>query len=116
MYKHTHTHTGLGTGIAPLVGFLAHRRALRNMGTPVGPAYLFVGCRDVYSDFLYKDELLDLLIGVCVYIYMCVCVCVVCEQIVFVVCVCVCFYVRMHVLMSDMDELLQVFTDVLYTC
>jgi sulfite reductase alpha subunit-like flavoprotein len=78
-----HTHcTGLGTGVAPLVGFLAHRRALAMKGTHIGPAHLFVGCRDVYSDFIYQDEIMDMLKGdqllngyvyVCIYVCMYVC-------------------------------------------
>ncbi len=100
IYSHTHTYTGLGTGIAPLMGFLAHRRALQDMGTPVGPACLFVGCRDVYSDFLYKDELLEFVRGINTLV-LCVCVCV-CIHL-YSLCVCmysfmlfVCMYVFMY--------------------
>ncbi|KAI9594384.1 hypothetical protein BDF19DRAFT_423475 [Syncephalis fuscata] len=63
---------GPGTGVAPFIGFLAHRmeqRRLRlSMGgltrvprlevdAAYGPIHLFYGCRDDRLDFLYKDEL-----------------------------------------------------------
>jgi sulfite reductase alpha subunit-like flavoprotein len=44
---------GPGTGIAPFVGFLAHRQAQCTNGS----VDVFFGCRHADHDFLYKDEL-----------------------------------------------------------
>jgi len=50
---------GPGTGVAPFVGFLEHRKALQSQGatSAFGPAWLFYGCRDREKDFLFKEEL-----------------------------------------------------------
>jgi NADPH-ferrihemoprotein reductase len=49
---------GPGTGIAPLIGFLQRRRALRAAGEPLAACHLFFGCRRRTEDFLY-DEFLE---------------------------------------------------------
>ncbi|KAK2078446.1 hypothetical protein QBZ16_003286 [Prototheca wickerhamii] len=50
---------GPGTGVAPFLGFLEERRALRQATTSTncGPAWLFFGCRHPDHDFLYQSEL-----------------------------------------------------------
>ena len=68
---------GPGTGIAPFIGFLEHRRHLlksqqdstapkdsvsamvtsSSSSAAVGESWLFFGCRNRESDFLYKKEL-----------------------------------------------------------
>ena len=45
---------GPGTGVAPFVGFLEHRAALKEA---LGEAWLFYGCRHQDRDFLYRDKL-----------------------------------------------------------
>nr|CAB3264070.1 methionine synthase reductase-like [Phallusia mammillata] len=51
---------GPGTGVAPFVGFLEHRLALKPSGDFVlGESWLFTGCRHQDKDFLYKDTLED---------------------------------------------------------
>jgi sulfite reductase alpha subunit-like flavoprotein len=51
---------GPGTGIAPFMGFLAHRKALiatsSNSGS-VGTVTVFSGCRHQHHDWLYHKEL-----------------------------------------------------------
>ena len=47
---------GPGTGVAPFVGFLKHRSALRET-TPdrvLGDTWLFYGCRHKDRDYLYR--------------------------------------------------------------
>jgi sulfite reductase alpha subunit-like flavoprotein len=51
---------GPGTGIAPFIGFLAHRRALvaeKDSSERVGKVDVFFGCRHSDHDYLYKNEL-----------------------------------------------------------
>lgn len=51
---------GPGTGVAPFVGFLQHRKLQSKEQDPkvvYGPTWLFYGCRNRDHDFLYKDEL-----------------------------------------------------------
>lgn len=64
---------GPGTGVAPFIAFLQHRRALALQGKaavsaatggkfagasgPVGQAHLFFGCQHRVGDFLFDDEL-----------------------------------------------------------
>ncbi|VDH92943.1 methionine synthase reductase [Mytilus galloprovincialis] len=53
---------GPGTGVAPFVGFLRHRQALRkDMSDPelYGNTWLFYGCRHEKSDYIYRKELED---------------------------------------------------------
>ena len=48
---------GPGTGVAPFVGFLRHRQALRkDMSDPelYGNTWLFYGCRHEKSDYIYR--------------------------------------------------------------
>lgn len=54
---------GPGTGIAPFMGFLAHRRALiastlEDSKARVGTTDVFFGCRRADHDWLYKEEML----------------------------------------------------------
>lgn len=49
-----------GTGIAPFLGFIAERAALKKMGKPCGAMLLFFGCRHPEEDYLYRDELAKL--------------------------------------------------------
>ena len=57
---------GPGTGVAPFVGFLAHREELlkSNPNLPCGPIWLFYGCRSRDQDYLFKYVLLSLSIYV----------------------------------------------------
>jgi methionine synthase reductase len=63
---------GPGTGVAPFIGFLAHRAEQRRLRLAMGsiarvprqavdaafgPIYLFYGCRDDRLDFLYQYEI-----------------------------------------------------------
>jgi len=50
---------GPGTGVAPFIGFLAHREELLklNPNHNYGPVWLFFGCRSKDKDYLYKTEL-----------------------------------------------------------
>eukprot|EP01112_Ceratiomyxa_fruticulosa_P003220 TRINITY_DN13590_c0_g1_i1.p1 TRINITY_DN13590_c0_g1~~TRINITY_DN13590_c0_g1_i1.p1 ORF type:complete len:518 (-),score=123.59 TRINITY_DN13590_c0_g1_i1:21-1574(-) len=43
---------GPGTGVAPFLGFIDHRRALQNNGAVLGESWLFFGCRHSSSDYL----------------------------------------------------------------
>ena len=46
---------GPGTGVAPFLGFLEHRRNQRQNGTAVpGKAWLFFGCRHPDLDHIYR--------------------------------------------------------------
>ncbi|GMH32828.1 hypothetical protein BSKO_00662 [Bryopsis sp. KO-2023] len=49
---------GPGTGVAPFRGFLETRRLkLQGYKGPVGPCWLFFGCRKESEDYLYKEDL-----------------------------------------------------------
>lgn len=51
---------GPGTGIAPFMGFLAHRKAIissKESIDEVGDVSVFFGCRRANHDYLYKDDL-----------------------------------------------------------
>jgi sulfite reductase alpha subunit-like flavoprotein len=52
---------GPGTGIAPFMGFLEHRKALKTTATDPsitpGDVDVFFGCRHSNHDWLYRDEL-----------------------------------------------------------
>eukprot|EP00668_Euglena_longa_P040382 GGOE01053177.1.p1 GENE.GGOE01053177.1~~GGOE01053177.1.p1 ORF type:complete len:746 (+),score=248.14 GGOE01053177.1:78-2315(+) len=48
---------GPGTGIAPLIGLLQRREALRQAGEPLGQCHFFFGCRRRTEDFLYEEYL-----------------------------------------------------------
>jgi NADPH-ferrihemoprotein reductase len=47
---------GPGTGVAPFRGFIRERYHAACQGEAVGPTWLFFGCRNENSDYLYKDE------------------------------------------------------------
>ncbi|KAJ3321460.1 hypothetical protein HDV06_004129 [Boothiomyces sp. JEL0866] len=47
---------GPGTGVAPFRGFVRERFLHAQEGEKVGPTWLFYGCRNADSDFLYKEE------------------------------------------------------------
>ena len=48
---------GPGTGLAPFLGFLAHREELlkRNPSVSFGPIWLLYGCRNKDQDYLYRS-------------------------------------------------------------
>ncbi|TGJ85736.1 hypothetical protein E0Z10_g3030 [Xylaria hypoxylon] len=47
-----------GTGLAPMRGFIQQRACIaENNRNTLGPAFLYFGCRDYESDYLYADEL-----------------------------------------------------------
>ncbi len=48
---------GPGTGIAPFLGFLDHRKASATADTPSGSVEVFFGCRHANHDYLYREEL-----------------------------------------------------------
>ena len=49
---------GPGTGVAPFVGFLQHRKTQRESNNhKMAPSWLFYGCRHRDKDFLFKEEL-----------------------------------------------------------
>eukprot|EP01104_Vermistella_antarctica_P015119 TRINITY_DN4899_c0_g1_i1.p1 TRINITY_DN4899_c0_g1~~TRINITY_DN4899_c0_g1_i1.p1 ORF type:complete len:697 (-),score=133.23 TRINITY_DN4899_c0_g1_i1:1270-3360(-) len=50
---------GPGTGVAPFIGFLAHRQQqlLKGDGTKPGESWLFFGCRHEAHDYLYRSEI-----------------------------------------------------------
>lgn len=46
---------GPGTGVAPFIGFLEHRRSQHRNGTALpGKAWLFFGCRHPDLDHIYR--------------------------------------------------------------
>eukprot|EP00210_Caulerpa_lentillifera_P001618 g1556.t1 len=52
---------GPGTGVSPFVGFLQERAELmKDWNGPLGPCWLFYGCRRDDEDFLFKTELQSL--------------------------------------------------------
>lgn len=48
---------GPGTGIAPLVGILQRKLALKAKGEVLGPCHFFFGCRRSDEDYLYRELL-----------------------------------------------------------
>ena len=54
---------GPGTGIAPFMGFLSHRKALlaQSGATKPGSVDLYFGCRHQDHDWLYREEMQSLL-------------------------------------------------------
>ena len=51
---------GPGTGVAPFIGFLRHRKLARDLNKEsqnFGPVYLLFGCRTRLNDFLFEEEL-----------------------------------------------------------
>uniref|UniRef100_UPI00358E8977 methionine synthase reductase n=1 Tax=Myxine glutinosa TaxID=7769 RepID=UPI00358E8977 len=49
---------GPGTGLAPFLGFLQHRKWQQDEeAEPAGEMWLFYGCRHCKQDYLYRDEL-----------------------------------------------------------
>jgi methionine synthase reductase len=49
---------GPGTGVAPFIGFLEHRRYMRKQyRVELGETWLFFGCRFAEKDFLYENAL-----------------------------------------------------------
>lgn len=52
---------GPGTGVAPFIGFIKHRKALMSMSwnqeseSKFGESWLFYGCRNIEYDFLFRD-------------------------------------------------------------
>ncbi|XP_028403678.1 methionine synthase reductase-like [Dendronephthya gigantea] len=53
---------GPGTGVAPFVGFLQHRRHMQRQATSetrFGVTWLFYGCRHKERDFLFREELTE---------------------------------------------------------
>ena len=48
---------GPGTGIAPFLGFLNHRKALATTDATIGSVEVFFGCRHENHDYLYREEL-----------------------------------------------------------
>jgi NADPH-ferrihemoprotein reductase len=52
---------GPGTGVAPFRAFVRERFLAASKGQVVGPTWLFYGCRNEESDYLYKEEFEDML-------------------------------------------------------
>lgn len=50
---------GPGTGIVPFIGFIQEREVLKrnNPDMKFADGYLYFGCRNSQSDFIYKDEI-----------------------------------------------------------
>lgn len=48
---------GAGTGLAPMRGMYLHMDCLRREGATLGESMLFFGCRTSRDDFLYADEM-----------------------------------------------------------
>lgn len=49
----------IGSGFAPMRGFIQERAAQKQSGREVSKAILFFGCRSPEEDFLYSDSDLD---------------------------------------------------------
>ena len=47
---------GAGTGLAPMMGFLADKKLAKLTGVDIGETHLFFGCR-TQNDFIYKEEI-----------------------------------------------------------
>lgn len=45
---------GPGTGVAPFIGFLQHRRSSNVKKELMGSSWLFYGCRHPLKDYLFK--------------------------------------------------------------
>ncbi|KAF4345995.1 NADPH-ferrihemo reductase [Fusarium beomiforme] len=52
---------GAGTGLAPFRGFILERARLKAVGKPLGKMILFFGCRAPGHDYLYRDELTEVM-------------------------------------------------------
>lgn len=48
---------GPGTGIVPFIAFSDERKHIKDAGRPIAEGHLYFGCRDVDSDFIYRDYL-----------------------------------------------------------
>jgi NADPH-ferrihemoprotein reductase len=48
---------GPGTGVAPFIGFMEEREVMMGEGKKMGEAYLFFGCRNRKSDYIYEKEI-----------------------------------------------------------
>ena len=50
---------GPGTGVVPFIGFMQEREKKKSdfPELELGPAYLYFGCRQYNSDFIYRDEM-----------------------------------------------------------
>jgi len=48
---------GPGTGIAPFLGFLEQRTAMKKAGVSMGTCQLYFGCRKRSEDYIYQEEM-----------------------------------------------------------